>query len=88
MITSMQLAYYGPNGERVMDFMRQPTTEDIRNCMLVSDQFVVQLIGELFTVYATATLQRQKHIRTITIGLPVAEHYDYDTAVMTALLSQ
>lgn len=87
MISSMQLAYYGPNGERVMDLNNPPTTEDIAKCALRSDEFVVQLIGGWFTVYDLRTLKPRAFEGT-TIGLPVAESRDFDHAVMTALLSQ
>lgn len=87
MITRMQLAYYGPNGERIMDFNSQPTTTDLWMAKLPSDEFVVQLIGDLFTVYNVRTIKNMRLLGT-TIGLPVAESRDFDHAVMTALLSQ
>ena len=55
---------------------------------MAGDEFVVQLIDTLFCVYELRTLTKVKNLGMWTIGLPVAEHYDYDTAVMTALLSQ
>ena len=86
MITRNQLAFYSDAGERIENFDFQPSTSTIVLYRRENDRLVVQLIGNRFEVYDLRTIKLT--ITGSTIGLPVAEHEDYDTAVMTALLTQ
>lgn len=86
MITRNQLAFYGDAGERIENFDFQPSTGAILISKQTGDRLVVQLVGNRFEVYDLHTLKLT--ITGSTIGLPVAEHEDYDVAVMTALLTQ
>lgn len=86
MITRNQLAFYGDAGERIENFDFQPPSSIFLLYHRENDRLVVQLVGNRFEVYDLRTIKLT--ITGSTIGLPVAEHEDYDTAVMTALLTQ
>ena len=68
----------------------QPTTNDIADRQISFGKrytYAVQKIGNLYEVYDLKTLKKMNYHAGWTIGLPIGTHWDFDAAVMMAVLS-